>query len=137
MAEQKFAWNEPVFLRRQSAVNLAFNRRIETDYPFVVHPLTIIHPETGRKSLNFSPNYSLYVIGMSPGESDDLLAEIADHVFQSGRAYFHQWTTNEMVLWDNWRMLHMAAGTPPGENREVHRTTIAGDYRWGRILDPV
>jgi taurine dioxygenase len=37
-----------------------------------------------------------------------------------------------MVLWDNWRMLHCAQGVPPGEERRMRRTTIAGDYALGR-----
>ena len=38
-----------------------------------------------------------------------------------------------MVLWDNWRMLHCATGTPADETRLMERTTIGGDYGLGRI----
>jgi taurine dioxygenase len=37
-----------------------------------------------------------------------------------------------MVLWDNWRLLHCACGTPVGMRREMRRTTIHGDYKLGR-----
>lgn len=134
MAEQPYASAEPVALKKQSAVNLSINDRIEKDYPPVVHAMVIVHPETGRKALNLSPNYSLRVLGMSDEDSDALLRELTAHVFERGRPYVHRWSPNEMVAWDNWRTLHMAAGTAPGDEREVHRTTIAGDYRWGRLL---
>jgi taurine dioxygenase len=39
-----------------------------------------------------------------------------------------------MVLWDNWRTMHMAFGTPPEYDREVHRTSIRGEYEMGRLL---
>jgi hypothetical protein len=32
-------------------------------------------------------------------------------------------------------MLHCALGVPPGEQRKMRRTTIAGDYALGRRLN--
>ena len=46
------------------------------------------------------------------------------------------WQQDDMVLWDNWRMLHSARGVPPGEARKMRRTTIAGDYALGRRFEP-
>jgi taurine dioxygenase len=40
-----------------------------------------------------------------------------------------------MVLWDNWRAMHCATGTPPGVARVIHRTTIMGDATLGRVLE--
>ena len=48
-------------------------------------------------------------------------------------AYYQAWQGDEMVLWDNWRMLHCATGTPADETRLMERTTIGGDYGLGRI----
>jgi taurine dioxygenase len=39
-----------------------------------------------------------------------------------------------MVLWDNWRTMHSAFGTPPECEREVQRTTIKGEHTTGRLL---
>jgi len=50
-------------------------------------------------------------------------------------AYDHMWQPGDMVLWDNWRMLHCARGVPDGMYREVHGTSIAGDYALGRVLE--
>jgi taurine dioxygenase len=49
-------------------------------------------------------------------------------------AYFHDWKQDDMVLWDNWRVLHCATGVPPEETRVMERTTISGDYALGRPL---
>jgi len=103
-------------------------------YPPVVHPLVFVQPETGRKVLNLSPMFADSILGMDPAESDDLLWTLADHLTDERRAYDHEWQPGDMVLWDNWRMLHCARGVPENMYREVHRTSITGDYALGRVL---
>ena len=49
------------------------------------------------------------------------------------RAYVHHWHDDEMVLWDNWRMLHCASGVHPDDVRHLQRTTIKGNDALGRI----
>jgi len=75
-----------------------------------------------------------YILGMSAPESDALLTTLAAHLTDEARVYDHCWQAGDMVLWDNWRMLHCARGVPDGMYREVHRTSIAGDYALGRVL---
>jgi len=103
-------------------------------YPPVVHPLVFTQAETGRKVLNLSPMFADYILGMSARESDALLTTLAAHLTDEARVYDHCWQAGDMVLWDNWRMLHCARGVPDGMYREVHRTSIAGDYALGRVL---
>ncbi len=40
-----------------------------------------------------------------------------------------------MILWDNWRAMHCSTDTAPGVKRVIHRTTIMGDARLGRVID--
>ena len=95
-------------------------------------------PGTGRKVLNVSPYFAMGIHGMPGPEGDELLAEVVQNVIDDAFAYYHQWnTTNEMVLWDNWRMLHSAKGVPANLSRSMQRTTIAGDYALGRWAEPV
>jgi len=101
----------------------------------VVHPLVYVQPESGRKVLNLSPMHSKYVIGMDPAESDALLTEVADHLVDERYAYFHSWKTNDLIAWDNWRIIHSAKGVHPSYPRRMQRTTIVGDYGHGRYLD--
>ncbi len=109
-----------------------FDRR-DRDYPPVAHPLVFVDPASGRKILNFSPGHARHIEGLSAQESHELLDAIADHVFASP-AYHHAWSTEEMILWDNWRMVHMVSLQPVDEQRVMQRTTIAGDYGLGRKL---
>lgn len=106
------------------------------DFPPVVHPLVIVQVETGRKVLKLSPMHARYILGMDRAESDALLTEIADHLVDPHFAYFHKWQANDMLVWDNWRIIHSANGVPLDCRRRARRTTIMGDYQVGRYLDP-
>jgi taurine dioxygenase len=97
-----------------------------------IHPMVYAQKETGRKVLNVSPWFADAIEGMGSAEGDALLAEVIDYAIRPEQAYFHEWRPDDMVLWDNWRMLHCARGTPAGMRRHMSRTTIAGDYGLGR-----
>lgn len=106
------------------------------DFPPVVHPMVITQVETGRKVLKLSPMHARYILGMEKPESDALLAEVARHLVDPAFAYFHKWQANDLIVWDNWRMIHSANGIPLHCRRLARRTTIMGDYKVGRYLDP-
>lgn len=80
--------------------------------------------------------HARYILGMDAAESDALLSELADHIVQETFAYYHDWQKNDMLVWDNWRTIHMACGVPLHCTRRARRTTIVGDYKVGRYLDP-
>jgi taurine dioxygenase len=106
------------------------------DHPSVqvraIHPLVYRQAQTGKKVLHVSPWFADGIEGMENAEGDALLAEIIAQVIRPELMYFHQWQSGDMVLWDNWRMLHCATGVPPDETRIMRRTTIVGDYGLGR-----
>ena len=103
-------------------------------FPTVIHPLVWTHPESGRKALNVSPVQLTGMFGMDDDEGDALLHELVEHTTCGRFSYVHDWDVHDMVLWDNWRTLHTALGTPPECEREVQRTTIAGGWTTGRLL---
>jgi taurine dioxygenase len=112
-------------------------RKDAGEFPPVAHPIVITQAETGRKVLHFSPMFAQGIVGLRESEAHELLVELAYHVTDESRAYVHHWkSSDELVLWDNWRVLHKACGVPPEETRTVVRTTIAGDYGLGRELTP-
>jgi taurine dioxygenase len=104
--------------------------------PPVAHPLIFTHPESGRKVVHFSPWFALGLEGAGQAESRRLLNAVTAHLLDGSRAYFHRWRPGDMVLWDNWRMVHCATGIPAGLSRHMQRTTIRGDYGLGRPADP-
>ena len=98
-----------------------------------VHPLVYAQQRTGRKMLNLSPWFADELVGLERSEGDALLEELCHYVQTSKRVYCHDWKMGDLGLWDNWRVLHSATGTPPDCTRWMQRTTIAGDYSLGRL----
>lgn len=104
-------------------------------YPSVVHPMVIEHPESGRKCLYISPTYLDRVLDVSDEESDEILSFIVDHTLKPEFIYRHVWAADDLVLWDNRRMMHAATGYPPKYRRFALRTTLAGSLKSGRLYD--
>ena len=104
------------------------------DFPTVAHPLVWTHPESGRRSLSLSAVHLIELVGRPRSEGDRLLHELVEHTLDGRFTYVHDWEEGDMVLWDNWRTMHCALGTPPSDQRVVHRTTIQGDRQTGRLL---
>jgi alpha-ketoglutarate-dependent taurine dioxygenase len=74
------------------------------------------------------------MVGMDRTEGDPILEALVEHALDGRFSYVHDWEEGDMVLWDNWRTMHKAFGTPPGEERVVHRATIKDEHRTGRLL---
>ncbi|MEY4159410.1 MAG: hypothetical protein RLZZ136_31 [Pseudomonadota bacterium] len=104
-------------------------------YPRVIHPMVYTQTETGRKVLNVSPGFADGIYEMGGPAGDALLSEVISYCIDPSQTYFHSWLADDMVLWDNWRTLHCAAGIAPDDTRLMERTTIHGDYAVGRDLD--
>ena len=104
------------------------------EFPDVAHPLVWTHPISGRKSLSLSTVHLIEMVGMDRAEGDAILAELVDHTIDGRFTYLHEWEVGDMVLWDNWRTMHTACGSPPGYDRVVHRTTMKGEHQTGRLL---
>jgi taurine dioxygenase len=76
--------------------------------------------------------HARYILGMDRTESDALLSQLAEHLVDERFAYFHEWQENDMLAWDNWRMIHSTEGVPLDCFRLARRTTISGEYMAGR-----
>lgn len=102
--------------------------------PRAIHP-AVWTRASGEKVLHVSPWMAKGVEGWAPAEAEALLDEVCDEIVEvaKGLSYFHEWRPTDMVIWDNWRVLHSVSGTAPENGRCMHRTTIAGDYGLGRF----
>ena len=122
--------------RAERLVQMSDLFRKGMDHPSVqvraIHPLVYRQAHNGRKILHFSPWFAEGVVGMENDEGDALLHEVTEFILRPELMYFHKWHEGDMVLWDNWRMLHSATGVPVNEKRIMRRTTIVGDYGLGR-----
>jgi taurine dioxygenase len=113
----------------------AFSSEGQANYPSVVHPVVLAHPESGRKCLFISPTYVDHFLGMEPAESEELHRYLVAHLVNPRYVYQHRWAPDEAIVWDNRRFLHAARGNRLGEPRWGLRTTLAGAWRTGRYFD--
>ncbi len=134
MARHYFVENEQLRLVSMARSGAAIATRGFT-FARVIHPMVFTQKETGRKVLNVSPGFAEGIYEMGGPDGDDLLREVIATCIHPEGSYFHQWREGDMVLWDNWRVLHCATGVLPEQTRVMQRTTIAGDYALGRKLD--
>jgi taurine dioxygenase len=95
--------------------------------PPALHTIIRTHAETGRKSLYFDPGKILFIEGVEPAESDDLIGELTDLMIQPDAEYRHKWHVGDVVIWDNRCLYHKAAGDYPPEQERIHwRVSIKG-----------
>ena len=125
--------DKTVRLVRMAKSGLGIETRKFT-YPRVIHPMVYAQAETGRKVLNVSPTFALGIYEMGGFDGDLLLREVIAICTDPAYAHMHEWRMGDMILWDNWRVLHSFSGVPPDATRVMERTTIAGDYALGRPL---
>lgn len=106
----------------------------EDSYPRSIHPLVYTQEESGRKMLNLSAWFADEIVGLNSEQSDELLGQLVAHIMTHPAKFIHHWAPGDMVLWDNWRLLHGAEGLPPESgDRWLQRTTLNGDYGLGRL----
>ena len=105
------------------------------DYLPVIRPLVWAHPASGRKIINVCPLNIQAIVGMEQAESDALIQELLDHVIDDRFVYTHNWEKDDVMLWDNYRMMHRASGHPVDVIRTAQRTTIKGLVPAGRALE--
>jgi taurine dioxygenase len=102
------------------------------DKPRGVHPAIWTRPD-GKKVLHVSSWMAEGIEGAEDAAGDALLDAVCCDIYAKARdhSYFHRWRETDMVLWDNWRLLHAVGGYPPQYRRRMQRTTIRGDYGLG------
>lgn len=99
-------------------------------FPRAMHPMVWTRP-SGEKVLHVSGFSAVGIENRENAQGDALFEAVCQEVNRKARGYFHDWKPTDMVIWDNWRMLHSVEGCDPRYERRMHRTTIKGDYGLG------
>jgi taurine dioxygenase len=101
--------------------------------PPVRHPVFLTHPVSGRKAIFVNPAYCDRIEGMPEDEGRRLIQTLFEHVLKPEYRYVHQWTRNDLLLWDHlWTWHNAIADYGPNEHRMMIRCQVMGD----RIFDP-
>lgn len=88
-------------------------------------PLVRKHPRSGRRALYFGSHMSIGVEGWPPEAGRALIRAVTEHATRPEFQYRHRWRKNDVVFWDNRRLIH--AATPYDSTRYkrvIHRTTL-------------
>ena len=115
---------ESVVLDRSTPERYAESRRLN---PATAHPMVRVHPETGRKALYVSDQMKL-IVGMTAEESMPLIRLLVSHAVRPQNIYRHEWQKNDLVMWDNRCLLHIALGDYDRRNvRSMEKMTVDGN----------
>ena len=90
------------------------------------HPVVRTHPVTGRKSLYVNSLYTTHFEGMTRQESRPLLEYLFAQQIRPELVYSHHWQPGDVVMWDQSCTIHYAVHDHGDQERELHRSTIAG-----------
>ena len=127
-------WGMPGHTLRHATPEEGPQSEVEVpDFPHVAHPMVVTHPENGRRALLLSPLGYLTILGLPEDEADELFEFVVAHTLKPEFTYAHEWTENDLVLWDNRRTLHYAEGFPVDDDRMIQRATLAGPQPTGRV----
>jgi taurine dioxygenase len=109
---------------------VAATMAIAKTMPRAIHP-AVWTRASGEKVMHVSPWMAEGIEGAESPQGDALLEAVCQEIVRTVRPYFHKWAPTDMLIWDNWRMLHSVTGHDPQYPRQMQRTTIKGDYGLG------
>lgn len=114
-------------LRKKNPHRQPLSQALLEQFPPILRPLVVRHPETGRKSLYLPLCHIESVEGMEKAEGEALLNSLQAHATGEDYTYMHRWRPGDLVVWDNRCTLH--APTPFDDTRYerlMYRLTFGG-----------
>jgi len=108
----------------RARVGFAFTREETALHPSVWHPLVQTNPVTGRHSLLIGA-HAARIIDWPLAEGQALLEDLLERATGAHAIYSHDWSNDDIVIWDNRSALHRAtAYDTTRHHRLMQRTTI-------------
>lgn len=97
-----------------------------------MHPVVLVHPDTGRKALYISDQMTDCFDGWTVAESKPLIDYLCKQIEHPSFTYRHRWESGDVIMWDNRCTQHYApldydtkAMDEPQNRRLMFRSTLA------------
>lgn len=91
--------------------------------PCTVHPLVIVHPETGEHALHLGRRRHSWFAGLPLDESERLLNIVWSYATAPAVTWRHAWRPGDVLVWNNLTTLHRHEGAG-----ELQRAQSPGRY---------
>ena len=129
LSKQPFGRNFKTFGDTPALLKTAKEART---FPRAIHPMVWTRKD-GQKVMHVGPWMCVGIENHEDAEGNALCEEVMQEVIRKcdAKAYWHDWKPTDMLIWDNWRVLHAVEGCNPMYERRTQRTTIEGDYGLG------
>lgn len=102
--------------------------------PPVSQPIFLRHPITGRYVLYANVGYTMFIDGMDPLESGQILDFLFRHQERADYLYAHHWSVGDVLMWDNIGTVHNAIGDyTADEPRYMRRVQVMATLDYARL----
>ena len=94
------------------------------DAPGSIHPIVRTHEETGHPALYLGRREWAYIPGLSLSDSEALLDELWSYAALTSNVWQQTWQPNDLIVWDNRRVLHRRDGFDNNARRLMKRCQV-------------
>ncbi len=92
--------------------------------PGAVHPITRTHEETGKRAMYLGRREWAYIPGLSLQDSEAVLDELWSYAVIEKNVWRQQWLPDDLIIWDNRRVLHRRDDFDPAARRLMKRCQV-------------
>lgn len=88
------------------------------------HPLVRVHPSTGRRALCLHERLLRDIVDLDAHASAALLGQLWAAATDGRYQYQHEWSEGDLLIWDNYAVIHKALSCSPGARKITRRVTV-------------
>jgi alpha-ketoglutarate-dependent taurine dioxygenase len=94
------------------------------------YPVLFRHPQTGEMLLFASEYLSARLVGLDYDESEALLRQVFDVLYDPAFVFEHEWRQGDVVIWDNLALQHSREAFREGQDgtRDLRRVVVNPHY---------
>lgn len=103
-------------------------RWLALEHRGVVHPMVVMHPETGEPALYLGSRRNARIPGVPEDESERLLNIVWSYATAASVTLCHRWQPGDVLVWNNLMVAHRHDLVPPDQARVLQGWRVRGRY---------